>query len=176
MTGRPQQATAPAHNPIQIGPVAIRTMIEADLDPVATIESMANPEPWSRSLLAGELRQPADSTLWLVATDESDGSVVGYGGTVIVADDAHILSLAVHPDRRRQGIAGLLLCRLLTGAVDRGATAATLEVRAGNRPAIALYSQSGFRKSGRRRGYYQDGSDALILWRPGLQAGFGGRS
>lgn len=142
-----------------------RPMEKGDLDTVAGIESLVSPEPWSRSLLAGELDIPADANHWLVAEHEVSGSVVGFAGTMVVADEAHILNLAVHPDHRRRGIGREMLRRLLEAGTRRGAVAATLEVRPTNRSAIDLYSSLGFRPAGRRRRYYRDGTGALIMWR-----------
>lgn len=153
--------------PIVVDPVGItvRPMSASDLDQVSAIESVASPEPWSRSLLAGELDQPPDANHWLVAELTATGTVVGFAGTMVVADEAHVVNIAVHPDHRRRGVGRILLTRLLAAAADRGAVASTLEVRSTNRSAIALYSSFGFRRAGRRPAYYRDGTDAVIMWR-----------
>lgn len=145
--------------------IAFRSMTGSDLDQVAAIEKLASPEPWSRSLLAGELDPPTDANHWLVAEHEPTGSVVGFAGTMVVADEAHIMNIAVHPDFQRRGIGRHLLIHLLDAGRALGAAAATLEVRSRNRAAIDLYSEFGFRRAGRRPGYYRDGADALIMWR-----------
>lgn len=148
-----------------LAPFLCRPMTALDLDDVTRIESMAGPEPWSRSLLAGELDLPADANHWLVAERGSTGSVIGFAGTMVVADEAHILNIAVHPDDRRQGVGRVLLTQVIQAGWDRGALATTLEVRSTNRSAIALYSSFGFRRAGRRRRYYRDDTDAVIMWR-----------
>lgn len=150
---------------VEYGYVLYRPMVESDLDEVAAIEALASPDPWSRTLLAGELDSPTDTNIWLVAEHGAGSSLVGFGGTMVVADEAHIMNIAVHHDHRRRGIGRRLLAELLEAGRARGAVAATLEVRSKNRSAIALYSDLGFRRAGRRRGYYRDGSDALIMWR-----------
>ncbi len=87
-----------------------------------------------------------------------------------ILDEAHITILAVDPAYPRQGLGQAMLYTLLKAAHDRGLERATLEVRASNQAAIALYEKFGFQEAGRRKRYYQDtGEDALILWRGKLQ-------
>jgi ribosomal-protein-alanine N-acetyltransferase len=81
------------------------------------------------------------------------------------ADEAEVLTLAVLPAARRQGIGGALLAEALAGARLRGACAMFLEVSARNAAALALYAGAGFAEVGRRRRYYADGADALVLRR-----------
>jgi ribosomal-protein-alanine N-acetyltransferase len=96
--------------------------------------------------------------------------LLGLGCLWAIADEAHITLLLIHPDYRRQGLGQLLLTELLSSAWRRELRWATLEVRVSNQAAIALYQQFGFETAGRRKRYYQDnGEDALILWRGGLQ-------
>ncbi|MEB3882103.1 ribosomal protein S18-alanine N-acetyltransferase [Lyngbya sp. CCY1209] len=97
--------------------------------------------------------------------------VVGMGCLWAILDEAHITLLAVHPDYRKLGLGKTLLRALLESARRRGLARATLEVRASNAIAIALYERFGFQVAGTRRGYYADtGEDALILWLGGLQS------
>lgn len=98
---------------------------------------------------------------------------VGCGWSIL--DETHLVLLAVHPDFRQQGLGYAILLGLLTCAVNRGSNYATLEVRASNQAAIALYEKFGFKTAGRRPNYYTDvhsgiQEDALILWRSGLQS------
>jgi len=83
----------------------------------------------------------------------------------VAAGEAEILTLAVHPEARRQGHGAALLAGAMAGAVARGATAMFLEVAEGNAAARALYARAGFAEVGRRRRYYPDGGDALVLRR-----------
>lgn len=83
----------------------------------------------------------------------------------VAADEAEILTLAVMPDARRQGIGGALLAEAMAGAVVRGAGAMFLEVSDRNAAARALYAGAGFEEVGRRKRYYGDGADALVLRR-----------
>jgi ribosomal-protein-alanine N-acetyltransferase len=83
----------------------------------------------------------------------------------VAADEAEILTLAVVPEARRAGLGGTLLAEAMAAAALRGAGTMFLEVSESNRPARALYGAAGFAEVGRRRRYYADGSDALVLRR-----------
>ncbi len=80
-----------------------------------------------------------------------------------VAGEAELLTLAVAPDARRMGTARHLVSQFLTESRAKNATDAFLEVAANNAPAIALYAATGFRQSGRRRAYYANNTDAIIM-------------
>ena len=141
--------------------IRIRRMEEGDLDRLAILESRCFSIPWSRAMLADELSN--DRALYLVAACE--GRIAGYAGAWIVFDEGHITNVAVDPDFRRSGVGRKLLSALLEGLAGAGVKAATLEVRRGNHPAIALYDAFGFTVEGVRRGYYADnGEDALVMW------------
>ena len=120
---------------------------------------------WSENSIATELENPL--ALWIVADD--DGKVLGYVGSQTVMDETDMMNIAVHPDFRHQGIATGLVVDLIGALKRRGSHCLTLEVRASNEPAKALYEKMGFRMVGRRPGYYQNPrEDALILrkeWR-----------
>jgi [ribosomal protein S18]-alanine N-acetyltransferase len=112
----------------------------------------------------------------LAGTDlSSDGPAmapvsIGLACSWAILDEAHITLLAIDPAYQRQGLGQLLLYSLLVLAWQRGLEWATLEVRVSNQTAISLYQKFGFESVGQRRAYYQDnGEDALILWRKGLQ-------
>ncbi len=140
----------------------LRELDAADLDDVARIELAANASPWSRALFEGELSMSASERLWLVG--QVDDSVVGFAGAMYIGDDAHIMNVAVDPAMRRRGFARILLAGLLRRSVLLGVRNATLEVRASNGSAIALYRRFRLAPVGIRGGYYSDGEDALILW------------
>ncbi len=97
------------------------------------------------------------------------GWIAPAGGMIlarVAADEAEVLTLAVDPTAQRRGIGRALLEQALDTARQLGASAIFLEVAAGNAPARALYAAAGFVMVGRRRGYYRDGGDALVLRRP----------
>jgi len=96
------------------------------------------------------------------------GFIAPVGGLVLartVVDEAEILTLAVMPACRRSGIGRALLAAASAHAAAQGARMLFLEVSTQNKPARSLYCSAGFTEAGRRRGYYRDGSDALMLRR-----------
>ena len=154
--------------------VATRQFEVEDLDAIASIEAAISPDPWSRSLFAGELDLPPASRYWLVA--EAGTHLVGYGGIMFATDIAHVLNLGVHTDWLRRHLAQRLCCELAMAARELGATALTLEVRASNEAAVGLYRKLGMVESGLRPRYYPDNEDALIYWLHDLdQDDVGGR-
>ena len=129
---------------------------------VVAIERSVNPRPWSLGLFTGELRMPT-SRHWVVA--RSGVQVVGFGGLMVTLDEGHITNFAVHEDFRRHHVATRMLLVLCREAVERGVRDLTLEVRASNRAAQALYARFGFAPGGVRKAYYRDNAeDALIMW------------
>jgi len=114
-------------------------------------------EAWGADAMALQLELPG-----------AYGFIAPAGGLVlarIAADEAEILTLAVMSEHRRLGIARALLARASLHAADQGARVLFLEVSTRNAPARALYDGAGFTEAGRRRTYYRDGSDALLLRR-----------
>ena len=139
-------------------------MLVADLDAVMAIEDLSLPLPEPRMVHERELANRVAHYLVLAG---ADGAVLGYGGLWVQVDDLHVIVMAVHPAWRRRGLGARILNALIRRGVDRGCLQATLEVRAGNLPAQALYRCFGFREEGRRRGYYGDNNeDALIMSTP----------
>ena len=138
----------------------IRPMAEADLPSVLSIEGCCFPDPWSEGIFRTALGDAR--SLWLVA--EQDGNLAGYAGMQTVLDEGYIDNVAVDPDRQRQGVASALLEAMIREAEKRRLRFLSLEVRAGNHGAIALYAAFGFVTLGRRRGYYlRPPEDALIM-------------
>lgn len=170
ITSRRPPAAAP-----EGGGVRFEPMGRPHLDAVHRLETAVSPDPWSFDLLADELADDgATDRQWLVALAD-DQRLVGFGGVLRMADEAHVMNLVVDPAERRRGLASRLLARLLLAAADQGSVAATLEVRAGNEAALALYRSFGFETAGRRPHYYSNGDDAEIMWlhhlyRPAVRA------
>ena len=137
--------------------VRIVPMKTEHLDAVAELERTCFTVPWSRNALAEELDNALSA--FLVALDEEE-RVVGYAGLQVVLDEGYITNVAVRPDCRRRGVAGKLL------DVFERLAFLSLEVRASNYAAIALYGQHGYRGVGRRRNYYEHPKeDAVIMTR-----------
>ncbi len=141
--------------------VRIVPMNADHLDEVAELERICFSTPWSRNMLAEELDNALSA--FLVALDDS-GKVAGYAGLQVVLDEGYITNVAVRPECRRQGIAGKLLQVFLDFAQGNRLAFLTLEVRASNYDAIALYGSRGFRSMGRRKNYYEHPKeDAIIM-------------
>lgn len=135
-------------------------MTDAHVDAVADLEAICFADPWSANSVASELTNPL--SCWLVAL-EAD-TVVGYIGSQTVMGETDMMNVAVHPDHRRKGIAESLIHALVQKLKECESHCLTLEVRASNAPAIALYEKLGFTEAGRRRNYYRNPKeDALIL-------------
>lgn len=144
-------------------PVQIVPMNGDHLDEVAELERICFSTPWSRNMLAEELEN--DLAALLVALDDT-GRVAGYAGLQVVLDEGYITNVAVRPECRRQGVAGKLLQVFLNFAEANHLAFLTLEVRASNYDAIALYGSRGFRSMGRRKNYYEHPKeDAIIMTR-----------
>ena len=127
---------------------------------VAALERVCFSRPWSEESLQGELWN--DSAVVIVAEGE-DGTVLGYAGLQTVLDEGYINNVAVDPQYRRQGIADQLIAAFVRFGQAKLAFL-TLEVRASNEPAIALYAKHGFGEVGRRKNYYEDPKeDALLM-------------
>ena len=143
--------------------VRIVPMNADHLDEVAELERICFSMPWSRNMLAEELDNMLSA--FLVALDDND-RVVGYAGVQVILDEGYITNIAVRPECRRQGIAAKLLQVFLDFAKTNQLSFLTLEVRASNYDAIALYGSRGFRSMGRRKNYYEHPrEDALIMTR-----------
>ena len=138
----------------------ILRMNESHVKAVAELEKLCFSDPWSENSVASELKNKL--ALWLVA--EEDGRVAGYIGSQTCGDESDVMNVAVHPDFRRCGIAQALVNALVEELKAIGSRCLTLEVRASNIPAIALYEKMGFGEVGRRKNYYRNPrEDALIM-------------
>ena len=127
---------------------------------VAALEQACFTDPWSERSVAGELENPL--SLWLAALEGE--RLLGYVGCQRVPPEADVMNLAVRPEARRQGLGRRLMEALWARLMELGDESLTLEVRASNTPAIALYDGLGFVQVGRRLRYYEKPrEDALIL-------------
>ena len=129
------------------------------LPQVQRIEQQCFSLPWTEAMLRMQL-QP-DSHVFLTA--ETEGVVVGYIGMLYVLDEGYISNVAVRPDFRRRGVAEALLRALEARARALRLSFLTLEVRAGNAAAVALYEKRGYRVVGRRKNYYEKPTEDAIL-------------
>jgi ribosomal-protein-alanine N-acetyltransferase len=140
------------------GALTVRPVRPEDLDAIAGVEAAAFQDPWPRELLAGELSHPR--AVQLIATRGE--TPAGYAAFHHAADQAELLRLAVVPTERRRGVARALVAAGFERLRREEVQICFLEVRMDNTPAIALYESLGFTLTTRRKGYYRDGTDALI--------------
>lgn len=140
----------------------MRAATSADIAQLAQLEALCNPSPWS----AKQLRQAlcAPNHIWVHPDDNGHISAMLVWQTVV--DEAEIHLIDTHPDCRRQGLAQDLLATLYATACRENLHRILLEVRAGNTAALALYHANGFIECGRRRGYYAEAEDAILMERP----------
>ncbi len=148
--------------------VARRLDDERSREPVAVSRAVATvPVNGSEGILGrlSRLLRGAHEAPSATATAAELGSIVGYGGLWLMTDEAHITTIAVDPDYQGNGLGELLLLGLIDRARQIGARWLTLEVRASNEVAQALYRKYTFKEMGVRRRYYSDdGEDALVMW------------
>nr|MBA2538858.1 ribosomal protein S18-alanine N-acetyltransferase [Deltaproteobacteria bacterium] len=130
-------------------------------DAIEDIERHSFPRPWPRASFEAELvREHAHLVVVHVP------HVVAFSNFWVVVGELHIHSIATHPDHRRGGIGARLVEHMIDVARAAACTLATLEVRCGNAPAIALYERAGFRTVTVRARYYQDNhEDARVMTR-----------
>jgi ribosomal-protein-alanine N-acetyltransferase len=150
-------------------PLVIEPMRVRHVGQIMTIERDAYPRPWSAQVFHDELREVrAGHRHYVVA--RRGRTVVGYGGVMFVADEAHVTNIAVHPDERRAGVATRLMTTLADASIKRGCQSWTLEVRASSPGAQALYRQFGFVPAGIRKNYYEGDTDAIVMWCHDIQS------
>jgi len=151
-------------------PLRIRPMTADDLDSVLLLEKTSFPDPWNRALYEHELNDnPRSRYRVVVLADPGSGAeVIAQGGWMHFGEEAHILTIAVRSEFRGQGIGRWLLLHLLAEARQEGCIAVVLEVRPSNAAALGLYESLGFAMISRRKRYYPDKEDALVLLLDGL--------
>ena len=149
-------------------PTEVRAFALADVPAVVEIERQVFPDPWPASFFAAEIA----AAMAHARIAERDGRLVGYSVAWLGVGTGHLGNLAVIPEARRHGVAGVLIADLTSQARLIGIESLTLEVRVSNFAAQWLYRRHGFRLAGLRRRYYRDtGEDALVMqWQPGRGA------
>jgi [ribosomal protein S18]-alanine N-acetyltransferase len=148
--------------------IQIRDANRSDLPRILEIERLAFPSPWTLASFERELTLPFSRVM--VAIPYNDRSrpsggdqIVGFLCRWLIADECHVLNIAVHPDSRRLGIGGVLITEAISEAKSNGAGVVTLEVRRTNLPARQLYRKFDFEERRLRRHYYGPGEDAIIM-------------
>lgn len=149
--------------------ITIRAMELRDIPAVARLDNAAFAvDSWSEQSFRKELLENRLAHYYILQTDA--GALVGSLGCWAIVDEVHIVTIAVHPDAQRQGLGEVLLLQAFELAQQIRADAITLECRESNAAARALYAKYDFAVAGRRRAYYPDGEDALILSAQGIGA------
>lgn len=140
-------------------PAIIRSMVSADVPLVVAIESRVTPFPWRQR----QFEESIERHRCLSALHGNQ--LVGYVVYQVVAGDAEVLNIGVHPECQGQGV-GRLLFEAVVEQIEGSADRLFLEVRASNVPAIGLYESVGMVEICRRTNYYRSGSeseDALVM-------------
>jgi ribosomal-protein-alanine N-acetyltransferase len=157
-------AEQPANNQVDIRPMQAK-----DLERVQAIDKISFSMPWSSRAYRYELNENPASSLWVAEASpaKEPKRLVGFIVVWLIgapANEAHIATIAVHPEYRNRGIAKKLLRTALASAIQKGANSATLEVRAQNEIAQKLYRRFKFEVVGHRPRYYRDNNeDAVIM-------------
>jgi ribosomal-protein-alanine N-acetyltransferase len=139
---------------------AIRKMTVEDVPGVIDLDHKSFSLPWPERSFRFELTANPASRCWVA---EFDGKIVGMIVVWLIIDEAHVATLATHPEFRRQGIAKKLLAHALRLMMDEGAHSSFLEVRESNFAAQEMYRKFGYEESGRRPHYYRDNDEDAIL-------------
>ena len=144
----------------------IRRMTLDDLPAVIELDKLSFNLPWPERSFRFELTENSASRCWVA---EMDGKIVGMIVAWLLVDEAHVATIATHPDHRRQGIARNLLTYALRYMSKEGAVTSFLEVRENNAAAQDMYRKFGYEVVGRRKRYYKDtNEDAILMTLNGL--------
>ena len=150
--------------------IHIRDATVRDLTRIIEIERLAFPAPWTIDIFRRELTLPSRASwsrsrqrapAW--ARRQRHGTIAGFLCRWLIADECHVLNIAVHPESRRLGIGTVLLSEAIAEAKSTGAGVVTLEVRRSNLAARQLYRKFEFEERRLRRHYYGPGEDAIIM-------------
>jgi ribosomal-protein-alanine N-acetyltransferase len=149
-----------------------RPFVASDADAVAALEALCNPQPWRSDDLRpfAPVREGEGSSFYQTGqvAVAAGGTLVGYAFASLVAGEAELLLLGVHPGSRRLGIGAALLEALCDRLREAGADSIFLEVLRGNQAAIRLYENFDFALNGVRAGYYADNGEDAMLYRKEL--------
>ncbi len=143
--------------------IHIRNATGRDLPRIIEIERLAFPSPWTLASFERELTLPFSRIMLAIPAEAGAAPIAGFLCRWLIADECHVLNIAVHPDSRRLGIGTVLLGEAISEAKSAGAGVVTLEVRRSNLPARQLYRKFEFEERRLRRHYYGPGEDAIIM-------------
>lgn len=143
--------------------IKIRKMHKKDIEQIMKIESVSFGNFfWTQEAFAAEIENQVGH--YFIAENEKK-EIIGYCGFWLILEEAHITTIAVRPDCRKNGIGEFLLQKMIETGYEKNAKWFTLEVRASNIAAQNLYYKYNFKSLGLRRKYYQDNEeDAMVMW------------
>lgn len=139
--------------------MSIRPMEMSDLDRVMELEGACFKSPWLPDMFVSEMEGPCSYARVM----EEGGEIVAYATFRVIFDEAHLFNIAVAPEHRGKGHSRVLLTRILEESLKYGGEMMFLEVRASNDVARKLYESFHFYPIGRRKKYYEDGEDAVVM-------------
>ena len=149
----------------------IRKMESKDVAALTNMEQQCFTDPWSEKMMADLLDSSWDEVWVLEESESGDGTenLVGYINYRFIAGEGELMRIAVLPSMRGRGYSRKLMDVMVKAAAENGVSDITLEVRAGNAPAIGLYKSYGFVSEAVRKGDYDNPTeDADIMWLRGL--------
>ncbi len=145
------------------GEIKIRRMRKEDIPRASHIERLSFPNPWSSNIFSVELEKKDFAFYYIM---EYQHSLVAYGGYWKIRNEAHLVTIAVHPSFRRKGLGGQLLQHLFGEIEKQSLDKITLEVRSSNSAAQKFYQEFGFKRIAIRPQYYIDtNEDAIVYWK-----------
>ena len=145
--------------------VNLRNATYSDLPRIIEIEELSFSQPWSLNSFRRELTLPF-SRLIVANWEPADKVPCGFMCRWLVADELHILNIAVHPDYRQLGIGAGMMEEVINEAKAKQAHVITLEVRRANLSARSLYRRFNFQERRLRKNYYAPGEDAIVMELP----------
>ncbi len=131
-----------------------------DIDEIVAIEELSYPSPWKKEFFISELNNPTVSYMFVMKLNDV---IVGYAGFWISYEYATITKVTIHPALRGKGLSKVLLNDIVERCFNLGAEIISLEVRESNVIAQGLYTSLGFKKEGKRKRYYDNGEDAIVM-------------
>lgn len=144
--------------------MTLRKMTMDDVTVLAELEKLCFSDAWSENMVR-DLVDSAWDEVWVLEAE----TILGYINYRFIAGEGELMRIAVLPEQRGRGYSRKLMDQMMEDAKKNQITDLTLEVRAGNEPAIGLYKAYGFAEEAVRKNYYHDPTeDALIMWAHGL--------
>jgi len=141
-----------------------RQMDLKDLEDVKSIDKIAFPNPWPENAFRYEIEKNPNARLWVVeVNEEEETKIIGFSVIWIVLDEAHVGTIAIHPNYQNQQFGQKLLANVCKQLITENISKIFLEVRESNNPAIHLYESFGFDVDGERKKYYRDNGETAIL-------------